>query len=52
MSDRIIQINEDLIKHDLKEVSPGTISNLNKMLMSVSKPGVPVRFSGTILMFI
>ena len=28
------------------KVSPGTISNLNKKLMSISKPGVPVRLSG------
>lgn len=33
------------------KVSPGTISNLNKKRMNISKPGVPVRFPGNIPMF-
>lgn len=33
------------------KVSPGTISNLNKMRMSISKPGVHVLFPGIFPMF-
>ena len=33
------------------KVSPGTISNLNKKRMNISKPGAPVRFPGNIHMF-